>query len=62
MGMNKVMCSTGELFSKCEVTDRKGVLITLRKWYSFERSHSILQIVSEDDFYEETYSDSQKLH
>lgn len=39
----------------CEVTDEKGVLLILRKWYSFERSHSILQIVSEDDFYEDEH-------
>lgn len=44
-----------EFFSKCQVTDRKGVLLILRKWYSFERSHSIRQIVSEDGFYEDEH-------
>lgn len=40
-------------FNKCKVTDRQGMLQTLRKLYSFEKSHSILQIVAEDDFYED---------
>lgn len=40
-----------EFFSNCKVTDRQGMLQTLRKFYSFEKSHSILQITSEDVFY-----------
>lgn len=36
--------------NKCEETNRQGMLQILKKWYSFEKSHSILQIVSEDDF------------
>ena len=49
------MSATVGLFNKCEVTDRKGVLLILRTWYSFERSYSILQIVSEDGFYEDEH-------
>ena len=47
-------------FSKCKVTDRQGMLQTLRGLYSFEKSHSILQIVSEDDFYEDDYIQIRK--
>lgn len=49
------MYFTGESFSKCKATDRKGVFLILRKWYSFERSRSILQIVSENVFYEDEH-------
>ena len=41
--------------NKCEVTDRKGMLQILRGLYSFEKSHSILQIVAEDGFWEDDY-------
>jgi hypothetical protein len=47
------MYSTDKLFNKCEETNRECMLRTLRKWYSFEKSISILQIVSEDNFYED---------
>lgn len=39
--------------NECKVTNRQDMLKTLRKIYSFEKSHSILQIVAEDNFYED---------
>lgn len=46
----------GAIFSSnCELTDREGMLKTLKQLYSVEWSHSVLQIVSEDDFYEDEY-------
>ena len=49
------MGATSEFSINCEMTNGKGVILILRKWYSFERSHSILKIVLEDDFYEDEY-------
>ncbi len=39
--------------NKYAVTDRNGMLKILRGLYSFEKSHSILQIVNEDGFWED---------
>lgn len=41
--------------NKCEATNRQGMLQILRELYSFEKSHSILQIVAEDGFWEDDY-------
>lgn len=38
---------------ECEETNCEGMLLVLRKMYSLEKSHSILQTFSEDDFYED---------
>jgi hypothetical protein len=49
------MGTTGKFINKCEETNRQDMLQILEKWYSFEQSHSILQIVSKDDFYEDEH-------
>ena len=49
------MGTTDKFINKCEETNRQDMLQILKKWYSFEQSHSILQIVSKDDFYEDEH-------
>lgn len=49
------MGATGVFASNCELTDREGMLKTLKRLYSVERAHSVLQIVSEGAFYEDEH-------
>lgn len=49
------MGTKDKIFNKCEVTDREGMLKTLKRLYSFEWAHSVLQIASKADFYEDEY-------
>lgn len=49
------MGATGVFASNCELTDREGMLKTLERLYSVEWAHSVLQIVSENAFYEDEY-------
>lgn len=41
--------------NECKEASREGMLKILRGFYSFKKSFSILQIVTEDDFYEDDY-------
>ena len=49
------MNAASKFFGECKLTDREDMLQLLRKWYSVEQSHSILQIVSEGNVYEDDY-------
>lgn len=41
--------------NECKEASREGMLEILRGFYSFDKSWSILQIATEDDFYEDDY-------
>lgn len=41
--------------NECKESSREGMLEILRGFYSFEKSCSILQVATENDFYEDDY-------
>lgn len=41
--------------NECKEASREGMLETLRRYYSFSESLYILQVVTENDFYEDDY-------
>lgn len=49
------MNAASKFLGECKLTDREDMLQLLRKWYSVEQSHSILQIVSEGNVYEDDH-------
>lgn len=49
------MIDSGKIFSECKISSVEHMIEILREFYSFEKSLSILQVVTEDNFYEDDY-------